>query len=59
VQGRALAVLFLVLALVFAGTSVAALDGAGGDAARWLVAFAAAALAVWLVGLARGALRRR
>lgn len=51
--------LFLVLALVFAGTSVAALDGAGGDAARWLVAFAAAALAVWLVGLARGALRRR
>jgi hypothetical protein len=59
VQRHALAVLFLILGLLFAGTAVAALDGAGGDAARWVVAFAAAALAVWFVGLARAALRRR
>jgi hypothetical protein len=59
VQRRALAGLFLILALVFAATCVAALDGAGSDAARWLVAFAAGALAVWLAGLARASLRRR
>jgi hypothetical protein len=59
VQRHALAVLFLVLGLLFAGTAVAAISGAGGDVARWLVAFASAALAVWFAGLARAAFRRR
>jgi hypothetical protein len=59
VQRPALAVLFSLLALLFAGTTVAAVDGAGGDAKRWVVAFAAGALAIWFVDLARSALRRR
>ncbi len=49
--------LFVVLACAFAGVAYAAGNGAGGSGARWVVAFAAAALAVWLASLAVRALR--
>jgi hypothetical protein len=52
-QHRALGVLFLVLALVFGGVAVAA-----GAAGQWVIAAAAAALAVWMAGLAFRALAR-
>ena len=47
VQRRALGTLFLVLTLVFAGLAVAA-----GLAGQWVIAAAAAVLAVWMAGLA-------
>ena len=53
-QRHVLALLFVVLCLSFAGIAVAA-AGAGG----WVVAFAAAALGVWLGSLALKAGRRR
>jgi hypothetical protein len=56
-QRRALGVLFLLLALGFAGVAAASAHGAGGEVRRWVVAFAAAALALWLGGLALRALR--
>ena len=46
-QRRALGVLFVVLAVVFAGVAVAA-----GTAGQWVIAVAAAALGVWMAGLA-------
>jgi hypothetical protein len=52
-QRRALGVLFLVLTLVFAGVAVAA-----GAASQWVIAAAAAALALWMGGLALRAVRR-
>ena len=60
-QRRALGTLFLVLAAVFAGIAVAAVTAAfdDGRAATWIVAVAAAALAVWLAGLAAQGLRAR
>jgi hypothetical protein len=56
-QRPALGALFGLLALAFAGTAFAAANGAGGDVGRWVVAFAAAALAVWLATMAIRALR--
>jgi hypothetical protein len=53
----ALGALFLVLATAFAGVAYA--GAAAGEAAGWVVAVAAAALAVWLAGMAVRALRRR
>jgi hypothetical protein len=51
-QRRLLGVLFVVLALGFGGIALAA-----GRAERWPIAAAAAALALWLGGLATRALR--
>jgi hypothetical protein len=51
-QRRALGTLFLVLALVFAGLAVAA-----SFAGQWVIAAAAAVLAVWTAGLALRELR--
>jgi hypothetical protein len=45
------------LALGFAGVAFAAGYGAGGEAGRWVIALAAAALAVWLATMALRALR--
>jgi hypothetical protein len=58
-QRRALGVLFAALAAVLAAVAVAALLGAGGNGARWLIAVAALALAGWLGSLAVSGLRRR
>jgi hypothetical protein len=52
-QRRALGVLFAGLTLGFAGIAVAA-----GRADRWIVAVAAAALALWMVGLAGQAFKK-
>jgi hypothetical protein len=49
--------LFVILACAFAGVAYAAAHDAGGGAGRWVVAFAAAALAVWLASMAVRALR--
>jgi len=54
---RALGALFTVLALGFAGVAYAAARGAAGAAGRWIIVFAAAALAVWLASMALRALR--
>jgi hypothetical protein len=51
-QRRALAALFAVLALAFAGIAVAA-----GAAEQWVIVVAAAALALWMAGLALRALQ--
>jgi hypothetical protein len=51
-QRRALGTLFLVLTLVFAGLAVAA-----GLAGQWVIAAAAAVIAVWMAGLALRGLR--
>jgi hypothetical protein len=53
----ALGALFVLLACGFAGVAYGAGRGAGGDAGRWVVAVAAAALAVWLATMALRALR--
>jgi hypothetical protein len=57
VQRRALGALFTGLAIALVLLAVAAIEGAGGDAARWIVAVAALALAFWLGSLAVSALR--
>ena len=46
-QRRALGVLFLLLALAFAGIALAA-----GTAEQWIIVGASAAIALWLGGLA-------
>jgi formate hydrogenlyase subunit 3/multisubunit Na+/H+ antiporter MnhD subunit len=51
-QRRALGGLFLVLALAFAGIAIAA-----GAAGQWVILAAAAAIGLWLGGLAVRALR--
>jgi hypothetical protein len=56
-QRRALGALFLLLALLMAGIAFAAAYGANSAAAGWIIALAAAALAVWLASLAFRALR--
>ncbi|HST18062.1 MAG TPA: hypothetical protein VLK36_10360 [Gaiellaceae bacterium] len=48
-----LAVLFSLITVAFAGIAVAS-----AAAGRWVIAFAAAALAAWMATLAWGALRR-
>jgi hypothetical protein len=57
VQRRALGALFGGLAAALVLLAVAAVAGAGGDAARWIVALAALALALWLGSLALSAFR--
>jgi hypothetical protein len=56
-QRRALGTLFALLALGLAGLAFESARGAGGSAGRWIVAVAAAALAVWLGTMALRALR--
>ena len=56
-QRRALGALFLFLAASFAGIATAAIAARAG-ARSWVVGVAAAAIAVWLGGLAFRALRR-
>jgi hypothetical protein len=56
-QRPALGALFSVLALGFAGVAFAAGNGAGGQSGRWIIALAAAVLAVWLASMAFRALR--
>jgi hypothetical protein len=53
----ALGALFALLASGFAGMAWAAGRGAEGDVGRWVVAGAAAALAIWLATMAFRALR--
>jgi hypothetical protein len=55
-QRRALGALFAFLALGFAGIAAAAADASAG-ARSWVVAAAAAALAVWMASLAYRAWR--
>jgi hypothetical protein len=57
VQRRALGGLFLGLAIALLLTSIAAFAGSGGGAGRFIVAFAALALAGWLASLALSAFR--
>ena len=56
-QRRALGALFLVLALMLAGVATAAADAARHEAGLAVIAFAAAALALWLGLMAVRALR--
>jgi hypothetical protein len=49
--------LFALLAIALAGVAFAAGNGAGGQVGRWIIAFAAAALAVWLASMAFRAFR--
>ena len=56
-QRRPLGVLFALLTVALLGVAVAALAGASG-AARWVIAFAALALAAWLGSTALSILRR-
>ena len=56
-QRRALGALFLVLALGMAGIALAAAYAASNVGAGWVIAVAAAALAVWLASMAVRALR--
>jgi hypothetical protein len=56
-QRPALGALFALLAFAFAGVAFAAGYGAGGTLGRWVIALAAAVLAVWLASLAFRALR--
>jgi hypothetical protein len=53
----ALGSLFFLLAFGFAGIAYAAVNGAGGDLGRWVIAVAAGAIAVWLATMAVRALR--
>jgi len=55
-QRRALGALFALLALGFAGIASAA-AAAGAGARSWIVAATAAAIGLWLAGLAFRALR--
>jgi hypothetical protein len=55
-QRRALGALFVCLTLAFAGVAIASAWGAGGTVGRWVIAFAAAAIAAWLASLAWRAL---
>ena len=57
-QRRALGLLFAFLAAVLAATALWAGVGAGHDVRRWIVAFAALALAGWLASVALSAFRR-
>jgi uncharacterized SAM-binding protein YcdF (DUF218 family) len=57
-QRRALGALFLLLAVGFAGVAAAAIVARAG-ARSWVVAFASAAIALWLLGLALRALGSR
>ena len=56
-QRRALGVLFFLLTVALLAVAAAALAGAHG-AARWVIAFAALALAAWLGSTALSILRR-
>ncbi|MBA3734243.1 MAG: hypothetical protein H0W90_03440 [Actinobacteria bacterium] len=56
-QRPAMGALFSLLALAFAGVAFTAGHGAGREAGRWIVALAAAALAIWLASLALRAFR--
>ena len=51
-QRRALAGLFSVLTLAFAGVAIWAIAGAGDSVRRWVVAVAAAAISTWFATLA-------
>jgi hypothetical protein len=51
-QRPALGALFALLAVALAGIAFAAGYGAGGTVGRWVVALAAAVLAVWLASMA-------
>ena len=55
-QRRALGALFLCLTVAFTGLAIMAAWGAGGAVRRWVVVFAAAAIAVWFGSLAWRAL---
>lgn len=56
-QRRALAALFFLLAVGLAGVAVGAVRGARHEAVGWVIAIAAAALALWLASMAWRALR--
>jgi hypothetical protein len=56
-QRRALFALFALLAIGFAGIAFAAAYGARNVGAGWIIAVAAAALAVWFASMAYRALR--
>ena len=51
-QQRALGTLFAFLAVAFAGIAFAAAASGSGGAGRWVIAVAAGAIGLWLLGLA-------
>ena len=57
-QKRTLGALFAGIAAALLLTAVAAFMGSGGGAGRFVVAFAALALAAWMAALARSSFRR-
>jgi hypothetical protein len=58
-QRPALGALFLVLSALFGGIALTAADAARERPGLWVVSAAAAAIGLWLAGVALGALRRR
>jgi hypothetical protein len=56
-QRPALGTLFALLSIAFAAGAFAAGYGAGGEVGRWIVALAAAVLAVWMATMAFRTLR--
>ena len=57
-QRSALGALFLILAALFAGVALAAVEAARDDGRLWVIALAAGVLALWLASVAVRALRR-
>ena len=58
VQKRALGALFGGLAAALIAVAVAAIAGAGANLGRWVIAIAAAVIALWMGSVAVGAVRR-
>ncbi len=56
-QRRALGTLFFLLGIAFAGVAFAAAAADSGGVARWLIAVAALAIAIWFLTLSVRALR--
>ena len=56
-QRRALGALFFLLAVGLAGIAAGAIRGARHEGVGWVIAIAAAALAVWLASMAFRAMR--
>ena len=57
-QRSALGALFLILAALFAGVALAAVEAARDHGRLWVIALAAGVLALWLASVALRALRR-
>jgi hypothetical protein len=58
-QRRALGALFICLGVAFAGIAFAAAAAGSSGAGRWVIAVAAGAIALWMLGFALRSLRAR